>query len=753
MANIFGSTGNDTITSGTRTEDMVATGAGNDYVQASAGSDTYNLGYKTSSSYVRYGYNDFDTLDYRYVWSSLGLATSASVTFDIDLQLGTALKYDGSGLLGTDTISGVDAVRGADGNDTIKGRDVWSYEEFRGHGGDDYIDGRGGEDNVNYSYGTAAIVVNLAAGTVTGDASVGADTLRNIENITGTNSADTFDATGYGATSTNKHFLGEDWNVFQPLGGNDLIVGNGRTILNYSGVGGSITVDLSNLGAVDQFFNVVTGFIADADPNTYDAGAIVAGGVNYVIGGNFADTLIGGGQVNDSGTLLQYSIGSDISFEAFRGGGGDDGIHGGTGFDRADYAGGSPMVEGIVVDMAAGTVSGDPLAVGTDLLSGIESVRGTYLDDVYDATGYTLSNAATPSDNSGDVIASAPAGVLLPSTAFNEFVASGGNDVVTGNGATRVGLNYFIQKQVGTSAVVTFASAQEGSINYGLTDGGLGSVAFTGSFSVRGSSGNDLMTGTTGFQNLQGDLGNDSLSGGDGDDFLFGYNGRNPTANSSGISDNDSLDGGAGNDLLRGDFGNDILIGGTGLDSMEGGTGNDTYFVDDVGDVVTELPGAGTDSVRTTVSHTLAGGVENGAISSAANVFLNGNTLANNLTGGNGSNTLTGSGGRDTLTGGLGNDTFDFNSTADSRTAAATRDVITDFTTGDKIDLFTIDANTTVAGNQAFSFVTGAFTATGQLRYDSVNKVLYGNVNADLAADFSIQLSGVASLSAADIIM
>ncbi len=70
---------------------------------------------------------------------------------------------------------------------------------FFGGKGDDFIDGKGGYDFVAYSsLGnpgsiTGGITVNLAAGTVTGDASIGTDTLRSIELIRGTQFNDVYD--------------------------------------------------------------------------------------------------------------------------------------------------------------------------------------------------------------------------------------------------------------------------------------------------------------------------------------------------------------------------------------------------------------------------------------------------------------------------------------------------------------------------------------------------------------------------------
>src|SRR5258707_4166084 len=79
---------------------------------------------------------------------------------------------------------------------------------------------------------TSGITVHLAAGTVTGDATVGTDTIRHVEAARGTNFNDVFDATGFSDTSTNAGSSGT-FNDFGGAGGNDTIIGNGNTRLNY----------------------------------------------------------------------------------------------------------------------------------------------------------------------------------------------------------------------------------------------------------------------------------------------------------------------------------------------------------------------------------------------------------------------------------------------------------------------------------------------------------------------------------------
>ena len=83
----------------------------------------------------------------------------------------------------------------------------------------------------------------------------------------------------------------------------------------------------------------------------------------------------------------------------------------------------------------------------------------------------------------------------------------------------------------------------------------------------------------------------------------------NSLANSiTGGGGNDTLAGGSRNDTLKGGDGNDTLNGGGGADAMDGGDGNDRYFIDNVGDTVTDS--SGIDTVFTTIDHSLGANFE-----------------------------------------------------------------------------------------------------------------------------------------------
>jgi Ca2+-binding RTX toxin-like protein len=117
----------------------------------------------------------------------------------------------------------------------------------------------------------------------------------------------------------------------------------------------------------------------------------------------------------------------------------------------------------------------------------------------------------------------------------------------------------------------------------------------------------------------------------------------------TGTSGDDRLLGLAGDDQLVGLAGHDRLDGGTGADQLTGRAGDDTYFVDNAGDVVTELVNEGRDTVLSAVSTQLSANVEN--------LTLTGNTAIDG-TGNELDNVLTGNSAANVLTGGVGNDTY-----------------------------------------------------------------------------------------------
>src|SRR3569623_1612877 len=143
--------------------------------------------------------------------------------------------------------------------------------------------------------------------------------------------------------------------------------------------------------------------------------------------------------------------------------------------------------------------------------------------------------------------------------------------------------------------------------------------------------------------------------------------------------------------------------------TLTGGLGDDTYVIS-TGDVVVEAANAGTDTVVSDVTYTLAANVENLTLTGTAVINGTGNSLNNILTG----NSLT-----NTLTGGLGDDTY-VTSTGDVVVEAAnagTETVLSNVT-------YTLGANVenlTLTG-------TAAINGTG----NSLDNILVGNSVANV---------------------
>jgi len=270
------------------------------------------------------------------------------------------------------------------------------------------------------------------------------------------------------------------------------------------------------------------------------------------------------------------------------------------------------------------------------------------------------------------------------------------------------------------------------------------------------------------------------------------------------------LNGNHSNNTIIGSVNADYIDGNGGIDQLTGGDGDDTFVYEGDGDIVYEQAGGGTDTILSTVdfladdwqsltnpTFDASGGsgphieilrLWDGAVATAITAEgtgddnrIEGNRNANvlsglggsdvlvglagddSLDGGSENDTLIGGRGADTMTGGGGGDTFQFDSILDSRSGPpggiSMADIITDFLSGlDHLDLSRIDADATLEGHQAFTFVGNAVYSgsPGEVRFfrnaDRTLTFVQGDIDGDLRSDFSIQLNGRLIIGSADFI-
>ncbi|MBE9251855.1 DUF4347 domain-containing protein [Dolichospermum sp. LEGE 00240] len=217
----------------------------------------------------------------------------------------------------------------------------------------------------------------------------------------------------------------------------------------------------------------------------------------------------------------------------------------------------------------------------------------------------------------------------------------------------------------------------------------------------------------------------------------FDLSGFTGTVSFDGTTGNDWVKGGTGNDDLSGGDGNDTLNGGTGADLLGGGKGNDTYVVDNVGDVIAEFLNQGIDTVESSITWTLKANLENLTLTGTTSINGTGNTLNNTLIGNTGNNTLNGGAGADTLIGGTGNDSYYVDNVADTiienineGTDSVSSTISYTLTANvENLTLTRIDAingtgnslNNSIAGNIAANILTGG----------AGNDILNGGAGAD----------------------
>jgi Ca2+-binding RTX toxin-like protein len=207
--------------------------------------------------------------------------SSAPAAVTVDLSLSGPQNTGGDGV---DTLIGFQNVTGSKFNDTLAG-----------NSGDNVIDGGPGTDTVTYANATAGVTVSLALTTPQATGGAGTDTIKNVENLTGTSFNDVL--TGSSAKNVIMGGSGDD-HITGGGGGDVLWGGPGADTFIYLtpadstvSTGGQDQImdfshaesDRIDLSAIDPNFTLVSSFTHQPDQLiqiTKTGGFLVEGDIN-----------------------------------------------------------------------------------------------------------------------------------------------------------------------------------------------------------------------------------------------------------------------------------------------------------------------------------------------------------------------------------------------------------------------------------------------------------------------------------------
>lgn len=629
MADIYGTTGNDTLTSdgdtigdsyfGLEGDDSITGSVSGDVLDGGDGNDRLKLEGKslltpiTGVTLLGGEGNDFITV--------------GGVVYDASLNGGSGNDWlDNHGLGGT--------IEGGDGDDRIDGRGL-----LLGDSGNDTI--YTGDGTVEGGDGRDLIYIDSQA-----PAAVDAGNDDDLIVYVPENDPFAAPATVYGGLGNDTlQFLWIDSSeVTIQNDGDDYTVQFRDRVIPVSGVETLVFADRTVVPDGSLFY--VNEGSEDDDTLTggYDHDRIDGKGGDDLLVGGTGDTTILGGDGNDelydyagSNVLLGEAGDDSIGLDGYYnpgpghagGGDGNDTIEahdlvasvldGGAGNDLIHHQRGRDTF--VTVTLLGGN--------GDDTLSGDGDMSGGAGNDSIQVDGYTVSGG----DGDDVIEVLSGYGYFVDAGADNDLVIFSGSytaeesTVVAGLGDDTVRLS-------GDSGSVGIERTGSDAFTIGFDNGstltlsGVEYLAFDDQTVALVEAG--IVTGTEG---------GDSLNGGAGAEIINGLGG------------DDTLDGGEGNDTLDGGEGNDTLADYSGTNSVSGGAGSDTIYG---GDDATLLGGDDNDEIWMWGERVSVDGGAGDDTISYQSVFGGGPTTLN-ISGGDGNDILTGPG---NLSGGAGDDTL-----------------------------------------------------------------------------------------------
>ncbi len=477
----------------------------------------------------------------------------------------------------------------------------------------------------------------------------------------------------------------------------------------------------------------------------------VIASVSYALTDNVENLALTGSALNGTGNALANTIAGDAMDNLIDGGAGADRLLGGAGNDTYVVDNdGDRVTEQLVAGHDDGGTDVVWSSVTFHLVPYVENLTLTGTGNI-NGTGNDLANIVTGNDGNNGLNGDLGADTLIGGKGNDTYYVDNAGDVVTESA------------NEGTDKVVSSVTYTLGANVENLTLTGNGNVNGTGNDAANvitgndflntlvGGAGNDILNGMGGNDVLDGGVGHDTMAGGTGDDNYYidntldvvienadeGIDTINSTRSMSytlsanienfimpvstlgtvvtgndldnHISGGYTLYGFGGDDVLTAnanEVGGAILDGGTGADTMTGGNRDDTYYVDNVGDVIHDS-GFGTaypDTVISTISYVAPDFIERVTLVGTDNANATGNA-ANNI--------LIGNAGDNVLDGGANTDQVDYSAQTSDITVNLAAGTATGAGIGNDtlISIETIIAgsgNDTLIGSDGNDFLNGA---------------------------------------------
>ncbi|WP_181702018.1 cadherin domain-containing protein [Chthonobacter albigriseus] len=751
---IIGSAGSDTLYGGAGNDSIVG-GEGNEVLVGGSGNDTLNGG----------GW--WDTVDYS------GDNTAVSVNLSTGVASGAAI--------GTDSLLSIEHVVSGSGNDTLTGSS--GDDQFDDTGGNNLVDGKGGNDafylgsgndtilagsgnevifggggtdTVSYVNAASGVTYDLGAGGNQATGGSGTDQMNSIENLIGSEYADTF--TGNAGNNVIDGGAGND--ALAGGGGSDTLTGGegNDTLTGGSGsdsiVGGNGTDTVVFSGNwADYTITLNAGTYTFVHKNGGSDGTDTVSGVEsfqFANGTRTTATLMNAAPTDLSasgGTVAENSAAGTVvaTLSATDPDAGETFTYAITGGDSAKYeivgnqirvkagatlnfeADASDSVTVQVTDSAGNTYSE---AVAISLTDVAESHTLTSGNDTFTETSVAETSLAGGAGTDTYVLSGNASQYMLSYNGTTMTITDMADYEATGVAKTTALTSFetlqFADRSFTISSFLYGSSAHEtwtatNNAEYAIGNGGGDSgdlaggndVAYTGAgnSSVSGGDGNDLLVGYTGYDTFYGGTGDDTIFGYQGNDYVTGDAGDDLISGGSGddtlyAGDGaDSILGGSGADYVTGDAGNDTISAGTGNDTIYAGADND--IVSDTGGNDTLDGGNGTDILD--YSADTAGVTVNLATSTATGAATGSDTIWNfeEVWTGSGNDSITGDGNANWFNSGAGNDTISAGAGNDQLIGGAGNDILTGGSGADSMaggsgtDSFMFyygDGNDTIAG-------------------------------------------------------